>query len=648
MARPQISRPKSAHIEDKRWTIKTLSQRLSTHLSPSRPQSRVFRPGTPNSWRSQGEWDAYSAASDSRPSTPRTSISSRGSNGKERRKTSGSSLSQDDSYVEKPSKFVTDFGWPILPDPLNPNKKLTPRELTTQRILFILIVFILNIGLAAVACFGNTGLATLIFILFVKCKDFLSSLLSLICLTGTSIYHHFRPPAPVSQRWILSLIPAYSESEEQLIKTVYSLRDNGCEPHKQVMCIVLDGKPRNIKSEFSRIVADIERPYHSLKYKKGTLKITAGFMQDVPVIVIEKVKNSGKKDSLILTHDLFNAPRENMPTYTRLLRTDFRSFDMVFCTDADSVIHQGCVAKLANALARDKNAIATCGLVLVELEPGYEWSFWNLYQQLQYTFGQFVRRRAEGFIGKVTCLPGCVTMVAVRQEMAGAIAKYARPVKEDWVVHHQVQNLGTDRRLTYCMLSQDKKLRTIFVPDAVSETSFKHYVHQRRRWGSNAYFNNYFYFAGENMILITRIAAAIDIARQTLVYYRVLNTILFIRALVHAFNPWDILPLLVVGQFPVIWFCVCLAVESSLRQRAHKIILGFFVNKLVSPFMSIIIFSAVAKNLGNAVWGMSGVTASSAPAAPPKDKLSEAEEGKAGIQRPESPISRPPSPPEVL
>ncbi|KAK1982906.1 chitin synthase-domain-containing protein [Colletotrichum cereale] len=666
MTPPEITRPTAAHTEDKRWTVKTLTQRLSTHLSPYHPPSHVSRPGTPNSWRSQGEWDAYSAASDSRPTTPRTSISSRGSDGNQKRKTVASRLGQDHGFVEKPSEFVTDYGWPILHDPLNPGKKLTPRELTTQRIIFILVVFVLNIGFAAIACFGNTGLVSLIFILFVKCKDFLSSVLSMVCLTGTSIYHCFRPPAPVSQRWILSLIPAYSESEEQLIKTVYSLRDNGCDPHKQVMCIVLDGKPRNIKSEFSRIVADFERPYHSLKYKKSTLKITAGFMQDVPVIVIEKVKNSGKKDSLVLTHDLFNAPRENMPTYTRLLReeiwgsilpqltegTDFRAFDMVFCTDADSVIHKGCVAKLANALARDKNAIATCGLVLVELEPGYEWSFWNLYQQLQYTFGQFVRRRAEGFIGKVTCLPGCVTMVAVRKEMAGAIAKYARPVKENWVVHHQVQNLGTDRRLTYCMLSQDKKLRTIFVPDAVSETvapqSFKHYVHQRRRWGSNAYFNNYFYFAGENMILITRIAAAIDIARQTLVYYRVLNTILFIRALVNAFSILDILPLLVVGQFPVIWYCVCLAVEPSLRQRAHKIILGFFVNKLVSPFMSIIIFSAVAMNLGNAVWGMSGVTASSAPATPLKDELSKAEEGKAGVQRPESPISRPPSRPEVL
>ncbi|ESU18099.1 hypothetical protein SNK03_13652 [Fusarium graminearum] len=78
---------------------------------------------------------------------------------------------------------------------------------------------------------------------------------------------------------------------------------------------------------------------------------------------------------------------------------------------------------LANALANNQNAIAACGLVLVELEPGYEWSVWNLYQQFQYTFGQYVRRRAEHYIGKVTCLPGCITMISVREEMGGAIQK---------------------------------------------------------------------------------------------------------------------------------------------------------------------------------------------------------------------------------
>ena len=61
---------------------------------------------------------------------------------------------------------------------------------------------------------------------------------------------------------------------------------------------------------------------------------------------------------------------------------------------------------------------------------------------LQYTFSQFVRRHAEGYMGKVTCLPGCVTMIAVRKEMAGAIQKYASPATSKFVLQHQVQNLA--------------------------------------------------------------------------------------------------------------------------------------------------------------------------------------------------------------
>lgn len=88
-------------------------------------------------------------------------------------------------------------------------------------------------------------------------------------------------------------------------------------------------------------------------------------------------------------------------------------------------------------------------------------------------------------------------MIAVRPEMAGAIQNYAAPIMGYTVLFHQVQYLGTDRRLTYSMLSQNKNLRTLFVPEAVSETlapqSLQHYLSQRRRWGSNAYFNDFFY-----------------------------------------------------------------------------------------------------------------------------------------------------------
>ncbi|KAM0359529.1 hypothetical protein ACHAP4_003121 [Fusarium culmorum] len=375
-------------------------------------------------------------------------------------------------------------------------------------------------------------------------------------------------------------------------------------------------------------------------------------MEDVPVIIIEKVKNAGKKDSLVLCHDLFNYPRENSPLYTQLLRKEmwdeilpeltkgeeFNGFDMVFCTDADSTIYKGAVALLANALARDKDAIAACGLVLVELEPGYEWSFWNLYQQFQVCTDlervpiPAKRIRSAQSVntseGELKALLG-KSLVFQVTIMAGAIRKYSEPVTGELVIHHQVQYLGTDRRLTYSILSQGKHLRTLFVPDAVSGTvapqSLFHYLSQRRRWGSNAYFNNYFYLSGEKMIPITRIAASIEVVRLSLVYYRILNTALFIASCARHITALKLVPMLVVGQLPSLWFFCSILLEPVLRKRGHKLLIGYLINKCVSPFMSVIIFTKVATNLGSQVWGVSGVTASSAA---PHDAAPGNEEGE--------------------
>ncbi|QGI67443.1 hypothetical protein CEK26_011394 [Fusarium fujikuroi] len=549
-------------------------------------------------------------------------------------------VSQSDEAEMLGSRGLTveTSGYPEVDDPVDPARVLNRQDLIKQRIIFLGAILLLNIILAITAILGKESKVALAMIYFIKSKDFLSSIISPVGLVFTKVHQTLWPPDPITQRWILSLIPAYSESEEQIVKTIFSLRDNGTEPHRQVMVVILDGQPRDIRGNMTRVITQLERAYISFKWKKGTLRIIAGYMEDVPVIVLEKLKNGGKKDSLILCHDLFNCIRPNAPIYTKLLREEiwthilpsllpetdkFDGFDMVFCTDADSTIHKGALAKLANALCRNKNAIAACGLVLVELEPGYEWSVWNLYQQFQYTFGQYVRRRAEHYIGKVTCLPGCITMISVREEMGGAIQKYAEPITGALVLSHQVQYLGTDRRLTYSMLSQGKHLHTLFVPDAVSETvapqSIQHYLSQRRRWGSNAYFNNYFYLGGEKMILITRIVATIEVVRLSLVYYRVLNTIMFLKRVSHGVPVMKLIPMLVIGQLPSCWFFCSVLIERELRRRAHKLVLGFCINKCISPIMSIIIFTKVAINLGSQAWGMSGVTASSAPAAATAD-----------------------------
>ncbi|TID07132.1 hypothetical protein CH35J_000438 [Colletotrichum higginsianum] len=452
---------------------------------------------------------------------------------------------------------------PNYPDPVNPVRVLTAKDIRNQRIVFLGVVALLNISMAIAAVLGQKSKLTLIVILLVKSKDFLSAVVSILGILMQRIRTFYRPPLPVPPLWILSLIPAYSESEEQIVQTIYSLRDNGVEPHRQVMVVILDGKPRDVRGRMTRVVREFEWPYASLKWKRGLLRVTSGFITDVPVIVIEKPENAGKKDSLILCHDLFNYPRHNVPPYTQLLRrelwesvlpvltegTSFRGFDMVFCTDADSAVRRGAITQLAEAVARDESAIAACGLVLVGLEKGYEWSFWYLYQQFQ----------------------------------------------------------GTDRRLTYSMLSQGMHLRTLFVPGAVSETlapqTMRHYLSQRRRWGSNAYFNNFFYLAGENMILATRIAAGIEVVRMSLVYYRVLNTALFIRGLAKGAHILELIGVLVVGQTPSLWFMCSVVLDPELRKRAHKLVVGFLINKCISPFMSIAVFTKVAINLGNQAWG---------------------------------------------
>ncbi|KAI9666732.1 MAG: hypothetical protein M1831_001507 [Alyxoria varia] len=520
----------------------------------------------------------------------------------------------------------------------DPARKLKAGEIWAQRLILFLLVLVLN-GICGSAL-ASEHRFVFAWILFVKSKDVLSCIWSMICLLIKGIIRLFKePPPPAPSKWILTLVPTYEEAELQIIQSILALRDNDVKPHKQIMCVLLDGKPRDVRGHMTRILKSYKRPYMTYKNRPGELRIDIGFLEDVPIIAIEKARNAGKKDSLILCHDLFNYPRKNLPMYSMLLRAEmheiflpmltkgeeFNGFDMILCTDADSTFEKGAVKKLADALHGDERAIAACGVLLAEFEKGRKWSVWTLYQLYQYCFGQYVRRQAEGFWGRVTCLPGCVCMVVVRPEMAGAIQSYAQPVENKKVILHQVQYLGTDRRLTYLMLQQSKKLRTLFVPDAVCETSvpqaLRHYLSQRRRWGSNAYYNTMFFLIGKNQFLVTRAAALVDLARLTTVYFRLANTIYFLYFIATSFALWKIIPFLVVSLFPTAWFAFQAAfMWSCLRRRFHKLLLGFVVNKFMAAFLSIIVFTIVLYNLGSQVWGMTGITRFSKRSPEPKTK----------------------------
>lgn len=102
------------------------------------------------------------------------------------------------------------------------------------------------------------------------------------------------------------------------------------------------------------------------------------------------------------------------------------------------------------------------------------------------------------------------------------------------------------------------------------------------------------------MILVTRSAASVDVVRLSMVYYRIINTALCLKSLSKEVVIMETFPLLVVATVPTVWYLFTgFVVEKELRKRAHKLLVGFCINKAISYFISITVFTRVTKNLGN-------------------------------------------------
>ena len=296
----------------------------------------------------------------------------------------------DVSLDERPSSTKRD----AIKDPA---RKLTRGQLIRQRLGFFIVVFCLNAACLIAALESHRHLWVLVLILFLKAKDILSTLAAIVWITATSFRRASRKSAEVPPKWILACVTAYAETEIQIMRTINSILEHHPTPHKMVLCIILDGKPVNIRSYFTRAAKTYRSSYQTWKFANGELNIYTGQMGEVPVILFDKVRNAGKKDSLILCHDIFDVMRDNALLPTQSLRRkvwaeilptllDHREpskFDYIFCTDADSLIHKGTVQRLVTALSENPKAIGACGLVLAEMEKGNEWSIWYLFQQFQ-------------------------------------------------------------------------------------------------------------------------------------------------------------------------------------------------------------------------------------------------------------------------
>lgn len=277
-------------------------------------------------------------------------------------------------------------------------KKLPPWQVWMYRIAFGSIILSINITLLITYFLTHHHQYLLAILVFMKSKDLLSTLADVVGLTYQSIHNRLYPPEDVGSRWILSLVSAYAETDDQILKTINSLVAQELGSHLQVICVIVDGKNPELLPHFTTVTNSFRQAYTTWKGGNSEMDVHAGFIGPTPIIYMRKIRNAGKKDSLIMGHDLFNFPRKNMPILTKHIRQliyadvlpkltagkTFSTFDAIFCTDADSIIHKEALRKLADALARKASAIAACGILVAELAiPTVEWTTWHLYQQFQ-------------------------------------------------------------------------------------------------------------------------------------------------------------------------------------------------------------------------------------------------------------------------
>ena len=396
-----------------------------------------------------------------------------------------------------------------------------------------------------------------------------------------------------SRKNVVAIIPAYKEDPEEVELTLKSIGEQEEDDLKIAMIIVSDGflDYHEILDDLKEVVAF---DYTTYKRDKNSCSILVGYYKGTKVVVAKKAKNAGKKDSLVVTDDIFVEHKFMKVRNMILDEFNMESCDFLFHTDADSVIGPNSFRRLTNVLLNNEKVAAVAGLVLVPFEGFSTIGFWNLFQGFQYYYGQVIRKATESLWGKITCLPGCITMVrAQHPAIVAACDRYNKLPSSDFIFQVKNRLQGTDRRYTNCVAQHS--LDTYLVVDMRSDCftvppqSMEHFRSQRKRWTSNAITGNWFLIMGGNVRWYTRVLCSVDIFRIHTSVTRFACTVQFFLALFGGgteVTNFQISMLVLVLALPYIFFL------STLVGRGRYgmfLFVGSLVSKMFSPFITIYI-----------------------------------------------------------
>ena len=368
-------------------------------------------------------------------------------------------------------------------------------------------------------------------------------------------------PNPVHSFWTVFVVPCYTEGKEAVHLTLNSLlaglvhlrsQHPGVRP---LVFVVVDGMATGHGNdqptyEYVMDVLAPQAPRADLgtsaplpisypvwkqaagEEPEGLASVEMVLWESTPVCVVRKFRNQGKKDSLILFRDIamsLASTSERLPYLDQFVGQMYghnlplpaagERVRYMVGTDMGSFFAEEAFSDLVGAMEDDPDALGASGFIRVAGRPCVH--FWVEYQYFEYVLQQGLTRYAQGLLGKVTCLPGCLQII--RCEDPSKLAEPMRRFRQcpaplnhaatsaKAVVENIRAHLGEDRRFTGLVLYANPLGRMIVVPGATVYTdvpdTFAVFLSQRRRWFLSSQANNFRDLAEPSLPWLIRLVA---------------------------------------------------------------------------------------------------------------------------------------------
>eukprot|EP00047_Mylnosiga_fluctuans_P019613 m.84374 g.84374 ORF g.84374 m.84374 type:complete len:506 (+) comp8197_c0_seq1:1207-2724(+) len=402
-----------------------------------------------------------------------------------------------------------------------------------------------------------------------------------------------------NDRWegtVVMMVPCYTESREGLGATLDSMAASNLRGLHGIIVAVCDGRVIGVGSTEScedalTSMMTLERTTVYSDYTEYY-----GNYKGLPMYVVAKHNNAGKRDSQIRVFHLINSGR-------------FGRVDYIFMTDADCYFPEDSVYQLCWRLHAEPDTYASCGDIRVA-DPN---NWLSRGQTYEYFLSQFHSRVAESYFATVTCLPGAFVTITTDVITQDLIDLYS--AEPNSLHTAQLLKLGEDRYMTSIFMKLFPLRRAVFIPEAVLHTGVPEsstiLKSQRRRWCMSAFHNMFDNLFLPDLFLWTRFGLAYDlittwlqVAFFLLVFYSITRVVLFGTLLDY------------ISVAAGLGFLLMTALTALIYGRWEVVkYLPHFI--LLTPILYLVIPLSNAWNAGNVKWGktrqVSSVASSAAP-----------------------------------